>query len=982
MKNFILFIALFFCWSFLKAQQTCVSAVNTTPTTTCNYSSHTTNGTEYWLKFVASSPTVNISLVTVKFGINAPHIHNLALLTGSCGSQTLIAEDELPFVADAKELAIDLNASGLIVGQTYYIRAIRFATEVGQVCDKTGCTANGSSDPTSFNICVENINVIIPKDFGLELPESSHSYTTNRGQLTDVNGVPTPEIKLYNNKTNPAVFIADDKISYVFAKIDTVLSTPDTLHRVDMTLVGSNPNIKSFKTEQRPGYTNFFLAHIPDGVVNNKSYSRVVSNEIYSNIDLQYYSNKDGLKYYFIVKPGGDPDDIVLKFDGATAINVTTTGGLEIVTSIGTLDFEPPHAYRVNPAGNIVPMPWQAKFEAIPASTNEVKFKTHPYDPIMPLFIQVDRGHSQPPQPQSIANLEWSTFYGGNNSEIFNKVHTTSNGNVFVSGDSKATDFPVTPGVFQGNLSANNDVVVIKFDGATLDNSWATYYGGTGVETGNSVAVDNNGKVYVVGNTNSTNFPILNPVQGIAGNLEGFVFKLNSTGTARDWATTFGGSQSEIFYEMALDNLGNIYAVGRKFGGTGYTIPTFPQAGATTYTQGEGIIVKLSISGSLLWATQFGDKTGCDIRGVAVDPLNNVVITGFTYRGNGFIENNPNFTPSPLATLSGGFITKFDVTNNLVWSSYIGGNDFYEARDISFNKNGAIVVIGTTQSTSNFPILNPTSTGGTFGGGSVGGDAFLVAFSSNGNQLFGTYLGGSNDEKGLGVIVDDNDYIYATGTSYSTNNAWLAPSSNPVGTFTQSNNNLGNNDAFITAFDNNFNQVWGTFFGGARIDEGNSVAVDITNNKLYVTGWTMSYGNPSGANIPFPLTDFILGTSYYQDKVNLTNNPLTGSDGFIARFDLTPLVGIEEVLDDGSVIGVYPNPSSDIFNLNINLTNTKKKVIINVYDVVGKIVYSEILKNPTTQINKSINLNSFSNGMYLLNIQLDDAVLSKKLIKQ
>jgi hypothetical protein len=262
MKRFILFTSLLLCWGFLKAQQTCATAVNAIPAATCNYSTHTTTGTEYWLTFVATNPTVNISLVTVKFGINAPHIHNLALLTGVCGSQVLIAEDELPFVDDAKELAIDLNASGLIVGQTYYIRAIRFATEVGQVCDKAGCTANGSSDPTTFDICVQDIEVIIPKDFGFELPSVSHAYTTNRGQLVDVNGNPVPQIKLYNDQTNPAIYIADDKISYVFSRIDTSTITPDTIHRVDVSLVGSTPT-KAFKTEETAGVTNYYLGHIP-----------------------------------------------------------------------------------------------------------------------------------------------------------------------------------------------------------------------------------------------------------------------------------------------------------------------------------------------------------------------------------------------------------------------------------------------------------------------------------------------------------------------------------------------------------------------------------------------------------------------------------------------------------------------------------------------------------------------------------------------
>jgi len=318
MKNITLFISLFFCYSFLKAQQTCATAVNLTPSSTCNYTSHTTTGTEYWLKFVASSPTVNISLITVKFGINATHIHNLALYSGNCSASVLVADDELPFVADAKELAIDLDASGLIIGQTYYLKASRLATHTS--CDKSGCTNNGSADPTVFDVCVQDINVIIPKDFGLEAPAISHTYTTNRGQLIDVNGNQRPEIKLYTINTNPQVYIAEDKVSFVFSKVDTIASTPDTLHRVDMALVGGNPT-KVFKTEQTTDITNYFLAHIPNGVVNNKSYSRAVCNEVYTNIDMQYYSNQDGIKYYFIVKPGGDPDDIVMKFDGANSIN-------------------------------------------------------------------------------------------------------------------------------------------------------------------------------------------------------------------------------------------------------------------------------------------------------------------------------------------------------------------------------------------------------------------------------------------------------------------------------------------------------------------------------------------------------------------------------------------------------------------------------------------------------------------------------------
>jgi hypothetical protein len=273
-----------------------------------------------------------------------------------------------------------------------------------------------------------------------------------------------------------------------------------------MALVGGNPT-KVFKTEQTTDITNYFLAHIPNGVVNNKSYSRAVCNEVYTNIDMQYYSNQDGIKYYFIVKPGGDPDDIVMKFDGANSINVTPIGGLEIVTSLGILDFEPPHAYRVNPAGNVVPMPWQAKFEAIPSSTNEVKLKTHPYDPIMPLFIQIDRGHSQ--NKQGIANMEWSTFYGGSGLEWATSIKNDISGNIYVSGNSQGGGFPLTLGAFQTN-SSNVDGVLIKFN-SLRQIQWATYFGGTNNDDANSIVISNN-KLYVSGLTSSTNFPIVNKV--------------------------------------------------------------------------------------------------------------------------------------------------------------------------------------------------------------------------------------------------------------------------------------------------------------------------------------------------------------------------------------------------------------------------------------------------------------------------------------
>ncbi|MCC7332688.1 MAG: SBBP repeat-containing protein [Flavobacteriales bacterium] len=974
MKKFILFILIFTSLTALKAQQTCVSAVNTTPTATCNYSTHTTNGTEYWLKFTATSPTVNISLVTVKFGINAPHVHNLALLTGVCGNQVLIAEDELPFVADAKELAIDLNASGLVIGQTYYIRATRTASLSVGSCDKSGCTANGSSDPTSFDICVQDIEVIIPLDFGLEAPAISHTYTTNRGQLIDVNGNQRPEIKLYTINTNPQVYIAEDKVSFVFSKVDTIASTPDTLHRVDMALVGGNPT-KVFKTEQTTDITNYFLAHIPNGVVNNKSYSRAVCNEVYTNIDMQYYSNQDGIKYYFIVKPGGDPDDIVMKFDGANSINVTPIGGLEIVTSLGILDFEPPHAYRVNPAGNVVPMPWQAKFEAIPSSTNEVKLKTHPYDPIMPLFIQIDRGHSQ--NKQGIANMEWSTFYGGSGLEWATSIKNDISGNIYVSGNSQGGGFPLTLGAFQTN-SSNVDGVLIKFN-SLRQIQWATYFGGTNNDDANSIVISNN-KLYVSGLTSSTNFPIVNKVGAYndptfnGGNTDIFISSFNTSNGFPTWSTYYGGSiGDDRSFSIVNDNDNGVYLIGYT---QANNFPTNTKAGAfmqTTYGGGfsDGFILRFNSSDQLDWGTFYGGSSTDYPKSAIVDANGNLYVWGWTESANFSLINfgGTSYFQNNIAGNFDCFIIRFNTLGVREWSTFIGGSMIdiaAEVDGITINNNG-IFCTGSTFSLD-FP-TQPFGTG--FFQNSNGGDedAFIVGFDFNLNLIWSSYIGGVGLDEGEAITSDDNNNIYITGTTLSNN----FPNINPIGAYTQnyegsSSTTLG--DAFLSAFANNsLSMSWSTFIGGSSFstgfggDVGYSLST-FNSNKLYITGGS----NSSTPN--YPVVDPGNG-AYYQP------NGSGVASIIITEFDLTAVVISVKELEDNIGIKIYPNPTTN----NVIITNIKNNYLVKINNSIGQLVYESYLSNG---VDKIINVEDWGKGSYVLSFYNDkqEKMNSAKFIVQ
>ncbi|MCC7332537.1 MAG: SBBP repeat-containing protein [Flavobacteriales bacterium] len=1027
MKNFILFILIFSSLAALKAQQTCATSLNLTSASTCNYSTHITTGTEYWLKFTATSPTVNISLITVKFGINATHIHNLALYSGNCSSPILVADDELPFVADAKELAIDLNASGLVIGQTYYLKASRIATHTS--CDKSGCTSNGSADPTVFDVCVQDINVIIPKDFGLELPAISHAYTTNRGQLVNVNGNPVPQIKLYNDQTNPAVYIADDKISYVFSRIDTSITSPDTLHRVDVSLVGSTPT-KAFKTEQTAGITNYYLGHIPQGITNNKSYSRVVCNEVYPNIDLQYYSNPKGLKYYFIVKPGGDPDNIILKFDGATAINVTPTGGLEIVTSIGTLDFEPPHAYRVNPAGNIVPMPWQAKFEAIPASANTVKFKTHPYDPIMPLFIQIDRGHSL----KGPSDPEWSTYFGGSGNDFGYDITNDNNGNVFVVGETKSVNFPVSFGASQGINLGSKDGFLAKFD-VNYERKFSTYYGGGGDEPIRALTYSKfDDKIYISGEIEYPQPPYITTQSSNVNSFVSTQVDYNTTFLARfnqlglrEWATYFGGAYT-IPTKLATDNIGNLYVVGYSTNynspSIGCTAPTsyeFPICNSNngSYIQswinggfnfGDGFIAKFNATNELTWSTFIGGNNDDAIYDVVFDEQNqHLIIGGFTKSSRiGAASCSPGtslpicnkgsvsaFLLQDLKGVADGFITKFNTTNRIVYSTYFGGYGDDAITGVAVTSTGDTYVTGysntfqngaptcTTPTNGGFPFCASSLPAYSQNQNGTSYDSFIARFDESNGLNWSTFLGGDKDElfgsdvhRISKIVVNSNNDIIAVGNTLSGTSGSTVPfpiSNLNTSLFLSANHNDNSGaaltDTYVSLFDGNTNELmYSSYLGGKGTDHiGNVTAFQ---GRIYVTGGTVS-----AINFPINCPTALFPNPFCQQTFQ------GGVDVFITQLRLEGFVGVEDNINLKNEMVIYPNPTNSNITVRLDKKMLGRDVMLEVHDILGKLTYKKPFFNQ--QIDEIIvNAVDFPNGMYLIKLQAGLESYSAKFIKQ
>lgn len=203
--------------------------------------------------------------------------------------------------------------------------------------------------------------------------------------------------------------------------------------------------------------------------------------------------------------------------------------------------------------------------------------------------------------------LTYSTFLGGTLGDEGFAVAIDSSGNAYVTGSSDSTNFPATAGAFQTAYNGNNapincnfsffthcgDGYVAKLNAAGSALSYATYMGGNGSDFTNAIKLDSNGDAYVTGGTNSTNYPLMNPMQtSMLGVTDVIVTELNPTGSAPLFSTYLGGRSGDGGSSITLDNNGNIYVIG-------YTeSEDFPLQNAIQATYGggkdDGFITKIS----------------------------------------------------------------------------------------------------------------------------------------------------------------------------------------------------------------------------------------------------------------------------------------------------------------------------------------------------------------------------------------------------
>jgi RHS repeat-associated protein len=598
--------------------------------------------------------------------------------------------------------------------------------------------------------------------------------------------------------------------------------------------------------DQLPGVTNYLIGKDPTkwhtGIT---SYSRVQYSDVYSGVDLIYYGNQHQLEYDLVVKPGSDPNQLSLAFDGMDAMSVGASGDISIVTKVGNLTFRKPMIYQMQ-NGKHVSIDGNFKMNG----TDHIGFQVAPYDRTKPLVID--------------PVLAYSTYLGGSVSDVATDVAVDSAGNAYLSGETWSTDFPIVGTSISGPPQGSNQVAFVsKLNSTGTALIYSTYLGGSaGWNDGWRVAVDSNAQAYVAGETSANNFPVTSNafqtslVSGAAYNA--FLTKLSANGQSLLYSTYLGGNGWDYGNALAVDSNQNAY-VGGLTGSTSFptTTSAFQRSDPNNYGSAFLSRINTTLSGasSLVYSTYLGGSTSASgytdgAFSVAVAANHNAYVVGYACSQN-FPTTSSAYQTTGSPTYCSAFLSQVDTAqsgnSSLVYSTYLGGRssrDWDVGWSVALDATSKVYVSGWTGSPD-----FPTTTGAP---ASLYGEAFVAKFdlsqSGSSSLVLSTRIGGSDGEifnpalgSGLetaaSVQVDPNGNIYLAGWTWSYD---FPVTSNAI----QTSATLSNYGtiSFLTVFSPNMsNLIFSTYLGGTPstgyADGTDGMVLDQSNN-VYLAGVT------------------------------------------------------------------------------------------------------------------------------------------------
>jgi uncharacterized protein (TIGR03437 family) len=292
-------------------------------------------------------------------------------------------------------------------------------------------------------------------------------------------------------------------------------------------------------------------------------------------------------------------------------------------------------------------------------------------------------------------------------------------GNLVIAGTTGSDALPATAGVIQPNRNNMGtcitpdktampypcpDAFVAKLD-ASGNLIWATYLGGSAQEQANAVAVDVTGNIFIVGITQSADFPIVAGFQPkFGGYADGFIAKISPDGTKLLYSSFMGGSGYDIAHGVAVDSAGNAYIAGEGPSGWPTTAASFGSNCADSATH--AFLLKVSPAGALVYGGCLGSGvTYSAATAVTVDLAGSAYIGGWT-NSQSFPVSAGAFDGRSGGVSDSDFVVKVSPDGgSLVYSSLLDGASF-GIYSMAVDSTGSVYAGGSTSS-SRMPVTGP-----------------------------------------------------------------------------------------------------------------------------------------------------------------------------------------------------------------------------------------------------------------------------------
>lgn len=556
-------------------------------------------------------------------------------------------------------------------------------------------------------------------------------------------------------------------------------------------------------------------------------FAEVYDEEIYEGISARYYFDNGQMRYDIVVQPGADPSTIRMKISGANNIRINESGELELDSDIGKIKHKDLKTYerknsrnKKNNRGRSIKSAFKVDKEGL------VVFEIGKYDStktlvIDPLivssyvggvnnevcigsvvdqfgFVYVVGSTESPVFPSTTGSysnshtasngdedvfiyklhpngdeLDWAATFGGNSNDRAYGVALPSGefgGNTVVLTGLAGSGFPqynATQGSYGGG-TRDAFVVRLDTDGSTL--RFATYIGGSSSDRGLAIEWDaSSTRMILAGDTQSSNLPVTAGVyQGTLGGgsdvfLSAFDFAHVTTNTL-SYTTYIGGTGNDRPYAVKFGSKGPVVC---GFSLSSANFPTTPTAVSQTHSGSrDAFLTELDQNcQNVLYSTFVG--TSGDDRALGLE-VNTQQATSniFTIVGQTTSSAFPTTTTAHRTSFSDaqdGFVCRISSNNQVLFSTFVGGDGVDAATSIRRTILGDLLVVGQTHSTNlsiSGDVLQSTNEGGM--------DIMIARYSDQLNNLnWCTYLGGSNDDNVQAVVIDSFNRIILVGSTDS-----------------------------------------------------------------------------------------------------------------------------------------------------------------------------------------------------------------------